>query len=46
MKYEISEAFTIIWKLAINKNLYDHIIESPIYESNNVYIYNVGNLEI
>lgn len=45
MKTEISEAFTIIWKLAINKNLYD-IIESPIYESNNVYIYNVGNLEI
>lgn len=45
MKNEISEAFTIIWKLAINKNLYD-IIESPIDESNNVYIYNVGNLEI
>lgn len=47
MRNETSKAFTVIWRLAINKNLSDQIINSPIYKSNNVYVkYNGGNSAI
>ena len=38
MKNETSEAFIVIWRLAINKNLSDQIINSPICKFNNVYV--------
>lgn len=47
MRNETFKAFTVIWRLAINKNLSVQIINSPIYKSNNVYVkYNGGNLAI
>ena len=47
MRNETCKAFTVIWRLAINKNLSDQIINSPIYKSNNVYVqYNGGNSAI
>lgn len=39
------EIFIIIQKKLAIKIVYDQITEPPSYESNNVYICNVGNLE-
>lgn len=47
MRNETFKAFTVIWRLAINKILSVQIINSPIYKSNNVYVkYDGGNLAI